>query len=703
MASVRRVVVECPMWFVVNEVIRILNESAAYLLLGFALAGVLYWLINRSPRFSQALATRGSKSVFLAALFGLPLPLCSCSVLPAGMALRKQGASKGATVSFLISVPETDIVSILITYGLLGPVMAIFRPFAALVTAIVTGLVVNLVDGRAAPPAESDATDSDQAGGQQCESCAPQSPGIWDSLRYGFVTFFDDIIGLLLFGIILGGIITALLPVSDLERFAGGSLVSMLIMLAVGIPLYVCATSSTPIAVGLIAAGVSPGAALVFLLVGPATNTASLVVLAKHLGRSALVAYLCSIAVISVLMGLWLDTLIASPSVDMAAYLPSATESSWGLLKGGASALLVLLSILSFRRTGLLGSLVERAGRWTGVPISVRGAKIGAVVCVLLAYVGSGFFIVRPGQRAVVTRFGHITQSNLKPGLHYRWPYPIARTDIVSVTQVRRVELGFRLGANPGTPAAVAAYERMMRGESWVLTGHEDIIDIRWVVQYQVRDSAGGDELLKYLYGVESPGRLVRNTAEAAIRAAVGCRGIDTLLTTARAAVEDQILNELLQPALDRCNAGIRVLDVSLVDVHAPSEVHWAFRDVASAAEDKMKTINIAHEYQEQVVRQARGKAAERVLVAEGGAVDRVQRAKGEGAAFSEQWAAYLDGRVVTRLRLYFESMDVVLSKLTKYINGTKRSARGLDLWIIKGEGDSDQPALPQFGQLTGP
>ena len=686
---------------VVTEIIRILNESAGYLLLGFALAGVLHWVLRRSRWFADALSERGSRSVVLAALFGLPLPLCSCSVLPAGLALRKSGASKGATVSFLISVPETDVVSILITYGLLGPVMAIFRPVAALVTAVVTGLATNLADRWTERPPEPGAGEADEAGAPQCDDYNPQRGSVWNILHYGFVKFFDDIIGSLLVGLILGGVITALLPAVGVERFADRSLISMLAILVIGVPMYVCATSSTPIAVGLIASGVSPGAALVFLLAGPATNITSLVVLSKHLGRVVLVVYLCSIALVSVLMGLWLDALIASPTSALPSIMPPAVEASWAPLKVVGSILFAVLAYLSLRRTRLLDSFVQRVGRLAGLRLSTKGVESAVATCAVLVYVCSGFFTVNPGERGVVTRFGRITRANLGPGLHYHWPYPIAGEDVESVARVRRIELGFRMGAEPGTPAASAARERAMRDESWMLTGNEDIIDLKWAVRYRVVDSEAG--LLAYMYGVGDPEGLVRVAAEASIRAAVGRRNIDTLLTTERAAVEAAVMHDLLQPALDRCDAGVRVIDVSLLDVHAPPDVHWAFRDVASAAEDKVTTINTAHEYRERVVRQAAGDAARRVLEAEGGAVEAVERATGEGAAFREEWAAYRIDPSVTRLRLYLECMDAVLAELAKYVHGAGESARGLDLWMIKDEGEVGLPGLPQFGQPPQP
>jgi len=345
---------------VLNEAIDILNESAIYLLLGFALAGVLHVLLRRTPGFAHLLSSKGGRSVVLAALFGAPLPLCSCGVVPAGMTLRKRGASKGATVSFLISAPETDITSILLTYGLLGPVMAICRPIAAVVTAVTAGLVANVVDRwRPNEPVIEENCCASNCGGEDEDEYDPSKGLIWNALHYGFVRFFDDIIGSLLLGVILGGLITALLPRLGLNQLSGGSFLTMLLMLVIGIPMYVCATASTPIAAGLIAGGVSPGAALVFLLAGPATNIGSLLVLTRYLGRSILAAYLCSIAVASVAMGLCLDLAFDRASIRPAVPALNPTEGALGIIRIAGAIVLVILACMSFRRGRLYARLAR--------------------------------------------------------------------------------------------------------------------------------------------------------------------------------------------------------------------------------------------------------------------------------------------------------------------------------------------------------
>ncbi len=390
------------MWSVITEIVRVLNESAIYLLVGFALAGVMHVLFNQSKRFARLLSARGSRSVVLAALLGVPLPLCSCSVLPAGLALRKQGASKGATASFLISVPETDVVSIIMTYGLFGPLMAVFRPLAAVITAIATGHLINLTEHLHEPPAAGrpEASGSPDAAETptadtccECSSeCEPQpgiqAPGglVGRALRYGFVEFFDDIVGTLVVGLVLGGVVTALMPAFGLERFTGGSLITMLVMLAVGIPMYVCATSSTPIAAGLMAGGLSPGAALVFLLAGPATNMASLVVLGKHLGRLPLVVYLLSIATVSVLMGLSLDAIVETWSIPvLSAVAPTAGEAA-GPVKIGAAILFTVLTCLSLWRIRFLQRIGNRITQTTGIRLGRKTTMLVAAVAVTGAY-----------------------------------------------------------------------------------------------------------------------------------------------------------------------------------------------------------------------------------------------------------------------------------------------------------------------------
>lgn len=360
-----------------HETLKILNEAAPYLLAGFLLAGLLDVLLGRFPQITGLLTGAGRRPVFLAALFGAPLPLCSCSVLPAALTLRRQGATKGTTASFLISVPETDVTSITLTYALLGPLMAIARPVAAVVTAITTGLIIDRLDpdtrsigSAASKPADSGTSASVTIGAGRGGAKEKEDPtgrarvGHWlvRALRFGFVEMFDDIIVQLVIGIVVAGAIVAWLPGLGLEGIAGGSATNYFLMLILGIPIYVCATASTPLALGFIAGGVSPGAALVFLLVGPATNVASLIVLGRQFGRLALSLYVGALAVVSVALGVVLDTVLGDRGAAATKALAIVSEKEGGAVPTAATLVLLVLIATSLWRTKRLSKWLTRIG-----------------------------------------------------------------------------------------------------------------------------------------------------------------------------------------------------------------------------------------------------------------------------------------------------------------------------------------------------
>jgi uncharacterized membrane protein YraQ (UPF0718 family) len=301
------------MSLVLEQWLHIFLESAPWLVLGFGLAGLSKVFIDSDKWLGRGLARKGLPGAALAALVGAPLPLCSCSVLPAAIGLRRQGASRASTASFLVSVPETDVVSVMITWGLLGPVMAIARPVAAIFTALGTGWMVETFAPEPDHKAETEAPKSCCSPPEPEPSCCPPpeqpaQPPVWRrALNYGYVEFLDDMSGPLVLGILLAGLVGATAASLDLERWFGLPIAGYLVALAVGIPTYVCATASTPVAVGMLAAGMSPGAVLVFLLAGPATNVASFVVLGRELGRRGLLVYLLGITIGSVAFGLVFD------------------------------------------------------------------------------------------------------------------------------------------------------------------------------------------------------------------------------------------------------------------------------------------------------------------------------------------------------------------------------------------------------------
>jgi uncharacterized membrane protein YraQ (UPF0718 family) len=353
---------------VLSEIIGILNESSIYLLLGFALAGVLHVVLTRFPRLTALFTGKGARPVFMSAFLGLPMPLCSCSVLPAAMTLRRKGASKGATASFLVSVPETDIVSILLTLALLGGVMAVYRPMAALATAVLAGLVINALDrrGEVEAPAPSTPVAScccdDEASPAESGSIMESSDdGPWykRALRYGFVKIFDDIIAQLFLGIVIAGVLMTWLPGIEAVSATRGAVWTYALMLVIGVPVYVCAVASTPVAAGLIAGGVSPGAAMVFLLAGPATNIASLFVLRGEFGKRLLAVYLVAIAVASVAAGVAFDAFLGH-TVSAADIARRHHEHGAGAKEIAATVVFLILVLASFHRTNLLGRIRTR-------------------------------------------------------------------------------------------------------------------------------------------------------------------------------------------------------------------------------------------------------------------------------------------------------------------------------------------------------
>lgn len=284
-----------------------LSEMAPYLLFGFLIAGLLSVWINADV-VRRHLGGAGFWQVFKASLFGVPLPLCSCGVIPVSMSLHKHGASKGATVSFLLSTPQTGVDSILVTYSLMGPVFAIFRPLAAFLTGLLGGCVVNAVENHDpdhTPEAKPGCTDT---------CCSNENKQSWLSraMKHGFVTLPSDIARAMLVGILIAALISAVVPddfFAETQAVAGGGIIAMLVMMVVGIPVYVCATASVPIAVALIGKGLNPGAALVFLMTGPATNAASLMTLGSQLGVRTAVTYLLSVAGCALAGGIILDAI----------------------------------------------------------------------------------------------------------------------------------------------------------------------------------------------------------------------------------------------------------------------------------------------------------------------------------------------------------------------------------------------------------
>lgn len=307
-------------------------EMSPYLFLGFLIAGILHVLVPDEKILSYLGESAGKvRSVINASLMGLPLPLCSCGVVPTALSLKKRGATKGAALSFMISTPETGVDSIAITYALLDPIMTVFRPLATLFTAIAAGIIENISSANEKKPLLSKPLVMMHASaapgcGCSCSDGACSSNGnanassrIAAGIRYAFVDLLGDISKWLIIGTLLAGVIAYLIPEEVISSYLGGGIFSMVIMLLIGIPLYICATTSTPLAAALVAKGMSPGTAFVFLLAGPATNAATITMVMKFLGKKTAMIYVGTIAVCSIGFGLLLDSIYMSLGVKAAA------------------------------------------------------------------------------------------------------------------------------------------------------------------------------------------------------------------------------------------------------------------------------------------------------------------------------------------------------------------------------------------------
>lgn len=312
-------------------------EMSPYLLFGFLVAGILSVFVSQ-PLVERHLGGRGVWPLVKASIVGVPLPLCSCGVIPVSISLHKHGASKGATVSFLLSTPQTGIDSIFVTLSLLGPVFAIFRPLAALVTGLVGGGLVNVFNRN-----QEDANRSPPECSDECCTDDKKTRRIVKGLKYGFVTLPRDIGKAMLVGLAIAALLSALVPPNFFAEYLGTGLFAMVVMMFLGIPVYVCATASVPVAAALILKGLTPGAVLVFLMTGPATNAASFITIWKALGRATAITYLATVAGCALLGGVLLDYIAAGIDIEI------ATRPGWMLpnIVKYISAV-VLLAILGF-------------------------------------------------------------------------------------------------------------------------------------------------------------------------------------------------------------------------------------------------------------------------------------------------------------------------------------------------------------------
>ncbi len=335
------------------EIWDLLLESSPYILFGL-LCSALLRMFLKTEHVINHLGTGRIMPVLKAAFFGIPIPLCSCGVLPAAITLQKQGANKGATTAFLISTPESGIDSISITYALLDPIMTIARPFAGFIMGSCAGILENLLNRDLPTPTlqntpNSCCTDNackkDIPSSTQAEQHLHKTSNFSQSLKYAFIDVWEDMVVWFFIGISFAGLAMSIIPDDFFSNYLGSGLSAYFIMLLFGLPIYVCATASTPIAAALILKGVSPGAAIVFLLTGPATNITTITVLMGTLGKRTTTIYLSTIAILSVVIGLGVDTIYTLFAISPQATIRTAAEHMPLSLKYTSIFIVLLLSI----------------------------------------------------------------------------------------------------------------------------------------------------------------------------------------------------------------------------------------------------------------------------------------------------------------------------------------------------------------------
>lgn len=311
---------------------------APYILFGLFFAGVLHeWL----PKdFIQKHLGRDSiLSVLKSTLFGIPLPVCSCGVIPLAASLKKEGASRGSVLSFLISTPITGIDSILATFGMFGWIFTIYRVVTSIVIAFVAGIASNFMgenDGERPDRTLSHAgTDAKEPSASECccdGGCSEEAKkpfSFVEAMRYGFITLMGDIAKPLFYGLLIGAAITVAIPENLGEWLSGYTWLGYLLVIAIAVPMYVCATASLPIAASLVLSGVSLGAAFVFLSAGPATNTVTIGVVKKMLGTRSLIIYLVTIIAGSTIFGITLDLFFDSMQIDPRSVVHMEEHGGW--------------------------------------------------------------------------------------------------------------------------------------------------------------------------------------------------------------------------------------------------------------------------------------------------------------------------------------------------------------------------------------
>ena len=740
---------------------------APMLMLGLFLSGLIHVFISREA-ILRWLREDSLKSVSTSAAVGVPVPLCSCSVVPVVAEMRNKGASRSSCMSFLITAPETGADSILVTNAFFGFIAAIVRPVISFITAVVAGIFcIGLIrdDSDAARAREHDHDDHDHdhdhehdhghshdhghdhshghdhnhgheplvPGSDDCyvspsqlkalfysylkgltEAVSRHKLGSWvkpdfyrDMLpaedkktteddpskyehnldfkeivrhifRYGFVEIADDILFALLVGVALGGVLYLVIP-SDLMSNEYARWLSYPVMVLVGVPLYICASASTPIAAALVAKGFSPGAALIFLMTGPATNTGTIAIIVSQFGARFASIYVSSVIAVTVALGIVVDIVLLAIGVTVPLYLGSSESTTIQLIQWGSAFALIALIIWRFRagafKSGYEDLLlnfrpvseplkafwgrVTRNRSFVGIisPSTPLGKTFYGLLVAL--FLSSGFTVIPPGHVGYGRLFGAVHWRDLQPGLYYLAPRPFVQVDKWPVKEVKYIT-----NSNP--------YE--------LISGDLNLLALTINAQYRVKDP------YIYHYQIQNPQQIIGDAIRDHLREFISARNLDHLLSVHRATLEQHV-RELFAGVVEESRPvfeSIELIDVNLVRINPVAETMSAFREVSSSKEDRERIIINAQRFLTALVPRAHGNAIYEVAQANGEAFRKVTTSAAEADAIKVVAAAVQRAPNVLQTMLWREKLENALSGNAKIIVPNKRSLEKVALWKNK-------------------
>ena len=679
-------------------------SSSGFLLFGLFAAGVVHALAHRLERL-QSRIPRGMKAIGFGIVAGLPLPICSCGIVPVALALRRRNSHPETAAAFLVSTPETSLDAVGLTAALLGVPFALLRVLAGLTAAVLAGTFVIATEawpggeelalsidgevpdhhpppewwprlvhrvvalskewfGRAAKPAGE-------------ETAVPETRGprirkaVLLAMRVGFVDTLDEISWMLLIGFSLSALLLTFLPADFAARVPGGLLGQIIFGLAISLPLYICASGSVPLVAALIVKGLSPVAALAIFLIGPITNPAMLLMLRRSFGRRFVGSLLIAGVLAAAIFGSILAAMPGANAVTQSILGGDPAQSSLGGWDWLFAILFLPVFVLSLARAGWRRAAEDvRSTVASVIPADARAALRAvrghvrprrvlwaSIAIAVVAWFVSGFAVIHEGTVGFAEVFGKAGPSALAPGLHWLPPSPIGRLRRVDAQAVVDVSVGFRPGQAATVYSSASGWHSVYTSagsrpeESTYVTGDLNLVESKAGIHLLVSDPRA------FAYRGGDPIESVRSLFQASLRELLASRSIDDTLTTARGSIE-RAARSNLQRRLDAAGIPLRTISVNVLDLHPPDAAVRAFRDISSAGEDRETRIHQASGKADAALPTARGQAATMLASAESDRIENVARAEGVSTAFAVQAQVARQSGPAVRSMLRWDALD---------------------------------------------